>query len=107
MMVHQEVCKKRLPGYTRLDNATLSRAHSYVLPEKDVNNFCTVSRSLTPSVASTLVHALIISCLDYYSTLYTGLPACRLSCLDRVLRSAACLIGKIQKYDHVTRYKLC
>src|SRR6218665_547690 len=28
-----------------------------------------------------------------------------MSCLDRVLRSAAHLIGKLQRYDHVTRYK--
>src|SRR6218665_2821400 len=40
------------------------------------------------------------------STLYTGLPACRLSCFKRVMRSAARLIGKIQKFDHVTRYML-
>src|SRR6218665_3994240 len=30
----------------------------------------------------------------------------RLSCLERVMRSAARLIGKIQKFDHVTRYML-
>src|SRR6218665_3821496 len=48
----------------------------------------TVARSLTASAASTLVHAFITSRLDYCSTLYTGLPACRLSCLERVMRSA-------------------
>src|SRR6218665_2189312 len=36
--------------------------------------------------------------------LYTGLPATRLSCLDRVLRSAARLIGRIPKYDHISIY---
>src|SRR6218665_1809475 len=35
-----------------------------------------------------------------------SLEESRLSCLDHVLRSAACLIGRIQKYDHVTRYML-
>ena len=68
----------------------------------------TVARSLTASAATTLVHAFITSRLDYSncSTLYTGLPAFRLSCLERVMRSAARLIGKIQKFDHVTRYTL-
>ena len=49
----------------------------------------TVARSLTSSGATTLVHAFIISRIDYCSTLYTGLPACRLSCLERMLRSVA------------------
>src|SRR6218665_44797 len=49
----------------------------------------TVARSLTASAATTLVHAFVTSRLDYCSTLYTGLPACRLSCLERVMRSAA------------------
>ena len=31
---------------------------------------------------------------------------CRLSCLDRVQRSAARLIGKIEKFDHVNQYML-
>src|SRR6218665_3686456 len=66
----------------------------------------TVARSLRASAATTLVHAFITSRLDYCSTLYTGLPTCRLSCLERVMRSAARLIGKIQKFDHVTRYML-
>src|SRR6218665_582883 len=54
----------------------------------------TVARSLTASAATTctLVHAFITSRLDYCSTLYTGLPAFRLSCLDLVLRSPARLI---------------
>src|SRR6218665_714884 len=65
-----------------------------------------VARSITASAATTLVHAFITSRLDYCSTLYTGLPACRLSCLESVMRSAARIFGKIQKFDHVTRYML-
>src|SRR6218665_1191765 len=65
-----------------------------------------VARLLTASAATTLVHAFITSRLDYCSTLYTGLPACRLSCLESVMRSAARIFGKIQKFDHVTRYML-
>ena len=44
--------------------------------------------------------------LDYCSSLYAGLPACRPGCLDRVLRSAARLIGGIPKFGHVSKYML-
>src|SRR6218665_3639653 len=49
----------------------------------------TVSRSLTSTAAATLVHLFVTSRLDYCSSLYIGLPATRLNCLNRVLRSAA------------------
>src|SRR6218665_1679562 len=52
----------------------------------------------------TLVHSFVASRLDYCSCLYTRLPATRLSCLNRVLRSAARLIGRIPKYDHISTY---
>src|SRR5688572_30083633 len=46
-----------------------------------------ISRSLSPDAASTLVHSFVVSRLDYCSAIYDGLPACRLKCLNRVLRS--------------------
>ena len=49
---------------------------------------------------------LVANRLDYCSSLYTGLPACRLGCLDQVLRSAARLIGGIPKFGHVSKYML-
>src|SRR6218665_2636513 len=39
-------------------------------------------------------------------SLYAGLPACRLGSLDRVVRSAARLIGGIPKFGHVSQYML-
>jgi hypothetical protein len=66
----------------------------------------TVARSLTYSSASTLVHAFVTSRLDYCSLLYAGLPGIRLGCLDRVMRSAARLIGHISKYEPVSGYML-
>ena len=66
----------------------------------------TVARSLTATAASTLVHAFVTTRLDYCCSLYAGLPAVRLGCLDRILRSAARLIGRIPKYDHVSGYML-
>ena len=38
------------------------------------------------------------------SSLYSGLSACRLGCLNRVLRSAARLFGGIPKFGHVSEY---
>jgi len=48
-----------------------------------------ISRSLTSTATATLVHAFVTSRLDYCSTLYVGLPAVRLDCLERVIRTAA------------------
>src|SRR6218665_1038238 len=61
-------------------------------------------RSHTPTATATLIHSFVASRLDFCSCLYTGLPATRLSCLGRVLRSAARLIGRIHKYDHISTY---
>jgi len=66
----------------------------------------TVARSLTATAASTLVHAFVTTRLDYCCSLYAGLPAVRLGCLDRILRSAARLIGRKPKYDHISGYML-
>ena len=61
-----------------------------------------ISRSLTPTAASTLVHAFVVSRLDHCSALYDGLPAVRIGCIERVLRAAARLIGRIPKFGHIS-----
>jgi hypothetical protein len=66
----------------------LSRACFYQLRQLRV-----VARSLSFSSASMLTHAFVCSRLDYCSSLYVGLPQVRLNCLNRVLRSAARLVG--------------
>src|SRR6218665_845955 len=63
-----------------------------------------VSRSLSPAAASTLVHAFVVSPLDYCSAIYEGLPTCRLKCLDSVLRTAARLVGRIPRFGRVSGY---
>src|SRR6218665_2250637 len=40
----------------------------------------------------------------YCSTLYVGLPAVRLGCLERVIRTATCRIGGIPRTGHVSAY---
>src|SRR6218665_347063 len=49
----------------------------------------------------------IVTGLTTPSSLYAGLPACRLVCLDRVLRSAARLIGGIPKFGHGMSLNTC
>src|SRR6218665_994443 len=63
-----------------------------------------VSRSLSSPAASTLVHAFVVSRLDYCRAVYEGLPICRLKCLDRVLRTADRLVGRIPKFGRVSAY---
>jgi len=66
-----------------------------------------VSRSLSQGAAATLVHAFVVSRLDYCSALYAGLPAVRVGCLDRVLRVAAHLIGRIPTFGQVSEFVGC
>src|SRR6218665_3026393 len=54
-----------------------------------------VSRSLSASSTTTLVHAFIVNRLDHCSSLYCGLPQVRLQPLDGVLRTAARMIGVV------------
>src|SRR6218665_1180193 len=65
-----------------------------------------ISRSLTSNATATLVHAFVTSRLDYCSTLCVGLSAVRLGCLERVIRTAARLIGGIPRTGHVSAYML-
>ena len=71
-----------------------------------LRQFRTVARSLTSDSTATLIHSFITVRLDYCCSLYVGLPAGRLGCLNRVLRSAARLCGRIPKFGHVSGYML-
>src|SRR6218665_1037656 len=53
----------------------------------------TVSRSLSHDTAAILVHAFVTSRLDHSCSVLVGLPLTMTARLDRVLRSAARLIG--------------
>src|SRR6218665_73687 len=63
-----------------------------------------VSRSLSCSAAAALIHAFVISRLDHCSSILVGLPLTLTARLDRVLRCAAPLIGRIPKYGSVSAY---
>ena len=66
----------------------------------------TVAHALSSSAATTLVHSFVTTRLEYCLSLYSGLPSARLTCLDRILRSAARLIGQIPRFHHVSNYML-
>src|SRR6218665_2633127 len=63
-----------------------------------------VSRSLSFSAAAALVHAFVTIGLDHCSSILAGLPLAQTARLDRVLRCAARLIGRISKYGSVSAY---
>lgn len=63
-----------------------------------------MSRSLSCSAAAALVHAFVTSRLDHCSSILAGLPLAQTARLDRVLRCAARLIGRIPKYGSVSAY---
>src|SRR5688572_33409300 len=63
-----------------------------------------VLRSLSHDAAVVLVHAFVTSRVDNCSSILAGLPSGLISRLDRVLRSAARLIGRIPKYASVSAY---
>jgi len=52
----------------------------------------------------TLVHTFVTSRIDYCSSLLVGLSLGTLARLDRVLRSAARLVGGLPKFSSITAY---
>jgi len=63
-----------------------------------------VSCSLSHDTAATLVHAFVTSRLDHCCSVLVGLPLTLTAHLDRVLRSAARLIGGVPKYTSISGY---
>ena len=57
---------------------------------------------LSQSAAARLVAAMVISRLDYYNSVFAGLPAGQVAWLQRIQNSAARLVMKKRKRDHVT-----
>src|SRR6218665_1433100 len=63
-----------------------------------------IAHSLTFNAAVSLVHALVLSRLDYCSSIFTGLPGVWMEKLRQVHRAAARLIGRFRKVDHISQY---
>jgi len=62
----------------------------------------TVRRSLSDAAAKTMVHAFIISRIDYCNSVLYGVSAVHLWPLQSVLNSAARIIQRKQRRDHIT-----
>ena len=63
-----------------------------------------IARSLSHDALVVLVHAFVTSRIDHCCSILVGLPLGVLGRLDRVLRSAARLIGRIPKFSSVSTY---
>ena len=64
----------------------------------------TVRRALKVEAARTLVHAFIISRVDYCNSVFGSISAVRLRPLQSVLYAATRLIVRKQKFDRITAY---
>src|SRR6218665_625425 len=87
-----------------INSPLLPTSTRFAVPVTTSSANSAASRSLTSTAAATLVHSFVASRLDYCSSLYIGLPATCLNCLNRVLCSAARLIGRVSKFDHISAY---
>ena len=57
---------------------------------------------LTHDAAKSLIHALVISKIDYCNSLLINTPAKTIDRLQDILKSAARVISGVSKYDHIT-----
>ena len=55
-------------------------------------------------MTATLVHALVISRLDYCNSVLYGLPAYQIAKLQRVQNAAAILVYMVPKFAHISPY---
>jgi len=61
-----------------------------------------IRRSVSQSVALSLVTALTTTQLDYSGATLAGIPKHLMNRLQSMLNAAAHLVHKSQKYDHIT-----
>ena len=67
-----------------------------------IHNIRRISKYLTLECMKTLVHAFVLSRIDYCNSLLYGLPKYQIAKLQRVQNIAARLIMKTTRYDHIT-----
>ena len=67
-----------------------------------LRNLFQIRKYLTQPAAETLVHAFISSRLDNGNSLFIGLPECTLKHLQLIQNTAARVITRRRKYDHIT-----
>ena len=67
-------------------------------------NIRKIRKYLTKDLTVTLVHALVISRLDYCNSILYGLPAYQIVKLQRVQNTAARLVYIIPRFVHISPY---
>ena len=68
-----------------------------------LGTFVVLEIMLTDNACSQLIHALVTVRIDYCNSFLYGLPDCSLSRLQRILNTAARILCKIPKFDHITK----
>ena len=87
--------------------------NSNMTMEQHINHICksayfqlkkigSIRRYLTVSASKSLVHALVTSRMDYCNSVLYGLPNTLLSKLQRIQNTAARLITRTARHDHIT-----
>ena len=71
-----------------------------------LRNVRSIRNMLTDNACSQLIHALVTVRIDYCNSLLYGLPDCSLSRLQRILNTAARILCKIPKFDHISKTSL-
>ena len=69
-------------------------------------NIRSIRNMLTDNACSQLIHVLVTFRIDYCNSLLYGLPDCSLSRLQRIMNTAARILCKIPKFDHITKILL-
>ena len=76
--------------------------HVFKVSMHYLRNISKIRRYLTPEACKSLVHALITSRIDYYSSLLYGCNKSLIYCLQLIQNYAARLIVRIPKYSIIT-----
>ncbi len=62
----------------------------------------TIRHSLNEDAVKTLIHAFVVTRLDYCNSILSGITKTQLNKLQSVLNAAARLVTKLRKFDHIT-----
>ena len=68
----------------------------------EIQRVNSIHNFLTASAVKTLVCSLVLSCIDYCNSLFTGLPQCLLKKIPNVQNAAAKMIFRAPKSDPVS-----
>lgn len=102
-MVHPTPCVRNLGVY--YDSCLLLKQHIAKLCQSGhmhLRNISKIRQYLSIDAAKSLVHALVMSRLDYANALLFGLPRNQLDRLQRIQNIAARVITGTARHDHIT-----